>query len=211
MVKQKKEEKLEITFKQFKDLAKYITVECPDCGDMFLLSEAKFQLKAEKIKSWLDKYNKRMKDILQREEEIEEREMELEEKKMDMKNKILESKLEVKQIRTDYLEKKKELVKHAIARSKGVKLGNYLEEWIPYFRPLLKHYNPCDYKYLGKPVDFIIFNGMEGDKIKEIVFLEAKSKSGGLSKRERQIRDCIEKGKTKFKIIAVKGKEIKID
>lgn len=211
MKKLKKEEKLEITFKQFRNIAKYITVECPSCGDMFLLSEAKFQLKAEKIKSWLEKYNKRMQKVMKYAEKLDEREANLENKKMEMENKILGMKLKVAEMKKEYAEKKKQLSRQAIARSKGVKLGYYLEEWIPYFKPLLKQYNPCDYKYLGKPVDFIVFKGMEEKDIKEIVFLEAKSKSGSLSKPERQIKNCIEKGKTKFKVVTVKEKEIKID
>jgi predicted Holliday junction resolvase-like endonuclease len=204
-----KQEKLEITFKQFKDIAKYITVECPHCEDMFLLSEAKFKLKAEKIKSWLAKYNIRLEKLYEKEGKLEELADTLETEKTLMYEREArlreETKSKIATIKIEYLEKKKELSKLAIAKSKGVKLGYYLENWLPHFKPLLK-YNPCDYVFLGKPIDFIIFDGLEADNVKKLIFLEAKTGNSQFTKREKQIRDCVLKGKVNFEMIRIKDK-----
>jgi len=209
-----KKERLEITFKEFKDVAKYITVECPHCEDMFLLSEAKFQLKADKVKSWLAKYNKRLQKLLEKEYMFEEKEENFLMKQEQLINKVAlkeeEMRTKIAEIKTEYLEKKKELSRKAIATSKGVKLGYFLENWIPHFKLLFKKYNPCDYVYLGKPIDFIVFDGMEANDIKNLTFLEVKSGSSGFSKRERQICECVKKGKVKFETIRVKDNKIEL-
>jgi predicted Holliday junction resolvase-like endonuclease len=52
-------------------------------------------------------------------------------------------------------------------------------------------YNPKDARFLGTPVDLIVFDGMNDDALSEIVFLEIKSGSSSLSTRERRVRDAV--------------------
>jgi len=37
------------------------------------------------------------------------------------------------------------------------------------------NYNPTDARFLGSPVDFVVFNGLSGDSPEEVVFLEVKT------------------------------------
>ena len=77
----------------------------------------------------------------------------------------------------------------AIRRSAAVVSGKVTEHLAPYMDSF--PYNPKDVRFLGTPVDLIVFDGMSEDAISEIVFLEIKSLSSTLTTRERRIRDAV--------------------
>jgi hypothetical protein len=60
-------------------------------------------------------------------------------------------------------------------------------------------YDPRDVRFLGAPVDLIIFDGMTENDLRKIVFLEVKTGSSGLSRRERKIRDAIQEGRVSWR------------
>jgi predicted Holliday junction resolvase-like endonuclease len=71
-------------------------------------------------------------------------------------------------------------------------MGQVTEHLIPYF-PDFK-YNPKDARFIGTPVDFVVFNGLSEGNVKKIVFVEVKTgKTGNLTTRERQVRDVVER------------------
>src|SRR5438552_1901592 len=77
----------------------------------------------------------------------------------------------------------------AIRRSSAVVSGKVTEHLAPYM--VTFPYNPKDARFLGTPVDLIVFDGMNEDALREIIFLEVKSRSSSLTARERQIRDAV--------------------
>ena len=77
----------------------------------------------------------------------------------------------------------------AVRRSTSVVIGKVTEHLAPYISDF--PYNPKDARFLGTPVDLIIFDGMCEDNLREIVFLEVKSASSTLTTRERRIRDAV--------------------
>lgn len=95
----------------------------------------------------------------------------------------------------------------AIKKSQAVIMGKVTEHLVPFF-PDFK-YNPKDVRFLGTPVDFVVFDGLsDGDVLKKVTFLEVKTgKSAGLSSRERHIRNCIEKKNVYYEIIRIKSNE----
>jgi predicted Holliday junction resolvase-like endonuclease len=81
----------------------------------------------------------------------------------------------------------------AIIRSSAVIRGRVSEHLAPYIR---FPYNPRDARFIGSPIDIIVFNGAEEGNIHEIVFLEVKTGEGAsLNLRQRQIRDVIQNKK----------------
>jgi predicted Holliday junction resolvase-like endonuclease len=66
-------------------------------------------------------------------------------------------------------------------------------------------YDPKDARVLGTPVDLIVFDGMSEDSLREIVFLEIKSKGGALSTRERRVRDAVLERRVSWKEFRVGG------
>jgi len=77
----------------------------------------------------------------------------------------------------------------AVRRSSAVVSGKVTEHLAPYMAAF--PYNPKDARFLGTPVDLIVFDGMSEDALREIVFLEIKSASSSLSTRERRVRDAV--------------------
>ncbi|MDD4127374.1 MAG: Holliday junction resolvase-like protein [Methanomicrobium sp.] len=86
----------------------------------------------------------------------------------------------------------------AIKRSQSVTRGKVTECLIPFFPDF--PYNPKDARFLGTPVDLIVFDGLSDEgEVQEVAFIEIKTgKTAGLSKRERAVRDCINEGRVEY-------------
>ena len=82
------------------------------------------------------------------------------------------------------------IVKTRLKQSRAV-LGGLVSEQIA---PLLPDFpfNPGDCRFIGKPVDFIVFKGMDKQDISEVIFLEIKSgASKNLNQQEKRLREVI--------------------
>ena len=105
-------------------------------------------------------------------------------------------KLEEAEWRTTKIE---EIVKSRLKTSRAV-LGGQISEQIA---PLLPGfpYDPADCRFIGKPIDFLIFKGMAEKNITEVIFLEVKTGSAkALSTQEKHLRDAIIEGKVKWEM-----------
>ena len=102
--------------------------------------------------------------------------------------------------RTWKLDEEKKIRQDAVKKSEAVTRGKVTEHLIPYFPDF--EYNPKDARFLGTPVDFIVFDGLSEGEMKTVIFIEVKSgKTDTLSKREKLIRECIDRGKVSYEII----------
>ncbi len=59
--------------------------------------------------------------------------------------------------------------------------------------------------FLGKGVDYIVFDGLSDGKLEQIVFLELKSGQSRLSKNEVMIRDAIRNKKVDYQELRLEG------
>lgn len=86
--------------------------------------------------------------------------------------------------------------REAIMKSRSVLGGHFSENLAPYLPnfPFL----PTECRFIGKPVDFLVFKGMDDKKIDEIVFVEVKSGDAKLSPQEKNLKETISKKKVKF-------------
>ena len=73
--------------------------------------------------------------------------------------------------------------KDAIERSRAVTVGKVTEHVVP-FLPNFQH-NPKDARFLGTPVDFVVFDGLDTGAVEKITFIEVKTGVSSLSKREQ--------------------------
>jgi predicted Holliday junction resolvase-like endonuclease len=80
----------------------------------------------------------------------------------------------------------------AVQRSQAVTTGKVQEQLVPYLPSF--PYNPKDVRFLGSPVDLVVFEGLNEGRLRRVVFVEVKTGSSGLSLRERQIRDVVQAG-----------------
>jgi len=84
----------------------------------------------------------------------------------------------------------------AVNRSRAVLSGNFSEQLAPYL-PDFK-YNPSDCRFIGKPVDMIVFNGLSDGELKDVTFLEIKSGDSKLNNNQRDLKRVVESGKVKW-------------
>lgn len=93
----------------------------------------------------------------------------------------------------------KKIRQDAVAKSLAVTKGKITEHLIPYFPAFA--YNPKDARFLGSPVDFVIFDGLSEGELSEVVLVEVKTGSSQLSKREKQVRECVEGGRVRYEVL----------
>lgn len=84
----------------------------------------------------------------------------------------------------------------AIVRSQSVIVGKVTEHLAPYLPEF--PYNPKDARFIGSPIDILVFDGADEGFVEEIVFLEIKTGNSGLSARQRQIRDAVLAGRVRW-------------
>jgi len=89
----------------------------------------------------------------------------------------------------------------AVLRSQATIAGQVHEQLLPYFPDF--PFNPKDARFLGSPIDLIIFDGLDAGQIEQIVLVEVKTGRSTLSKRERQIRDAIQAGRISWQELRV--------
>jgi predicted Holliday junction resolvase-like endonuclease len=90
-----------------------------------------------------------------------------------------------------------DIVKARLKQSRAV-LGGLVSEQIA---PLLPGFpfDPGDCRFIGKPVDFLVFKGMNEKNITEVVFLEVKSGTGKtLNDQEKRLREAVKSGRVSW-------------
>lgn len=103
------------------------------------------------------------------------------------------------------IESEKVFREDALARSRAVLKGALAEQLAPIFK--IFGYNPSDARFIGDPVDYVIFDGYT--KVKEriedipitIVLADVKTGEAGLTYEQRRIQRGIENGRVKFETI----------
>jgi len=86
--------------------------------------------------------------------------------------------------------------KDAIQRSLAVTTGKVYEQLVPYLPNF--PFNPKDVRFLGSPVDFVVFDGLSAGDVTRIVFVEVKTGDAALSSRERRIRDAVQASRVEW-------------
>ena len=68
-------------------------------------------------------------------------------------------------------------------------MGKMTEHMVPYLPGF--GFNPTDARFIGSPIDLVVFDGLSDGDVKRIVFVEIKTGVSTLSTRERVVRDAI--------------------
>src|SRR2546426_11266953 len=62
---------------------------------------------------------------------------------------------------------------NAVQRSLAVTAGKVHEQLVPYLPEF--GFNPKDARFLGSPVDLVVFDGLAAGEVRRVVFLEGKT------------------------------------
>lgn len=104
------------------------------------------------------------------------------------------------EVRRKWEEEREKAVRDAVTQSRAVLGGKFTEQMAPYL-PEFK-YDPTEARFIGSPVDLIIFPGLSRGEPEEIVIMEIKTgRSAQLTPQERKIRQLIEEGMVRWELI----------
>jgi predicted Holliday junction resolvase-like endonuclease len=98
----------------------------------------------------------------------------------------------------------RDIRREAVNQSRAVTRGQVFEQFAAYFPEF--EFSPKDAQFLGKPVDFVVFDGLDEGELRRIVFVEVKTAGATLSTRERRIRDAIRRGAVEWRELHLAGK-----
>ena len=84
----------------------------------------------------------------------------------------------------------------AIAKSRSVLSGQFSEQLAPYLPDF--PYKANEVRFLGKPIDFIAFKGLDDKKVDEVVFVEVKSGKAQMNRTEKSLKEAIKKKRVSF-------------
>jgi len=87
----------------------------------------------------------------------------------------------------------------ALERSRVVLKGKISEQIAPLL-PEFEH-KPSDARFLGSPIDYVVFDGYSDGKEVDIIFLEVKHGSSKLTKDEERIKRAVEGKRVKWKLV----------
>ncbi len=92
--------------------------------------------------------------------------------------------------------------KKSVSHSRNSILGEVTEK----VTPLLPDfpYHTKDLVFIGKGIDYIVFDGLSRGNLKEIIFLEIKSWTSQLNKNEAMIKNYLNKYPIKYEILKVR-------
>jgi predicted Holliday junction resolvase-like endonuclease len=87
--------------------------------------------------------------------------------------------------------------KQSARLSRATRDGRAYEQLVPYLPEFEERWSRGDARFIGSPIDFLVFDGLYdgSDELREIVFVEVKSGRPTLSKAERAVRDAVAEGR----------------
>jgi predicted Holliday junction resolvase-like endonuclease len=86
--------------------------------------------------------------------------------------------------------------KDAVMRSRSVLGGHFSEQLAPYLPDF--EFLPNECMFMGKPIDFIVFKGMDEKNISEVIFVEVKSGKARLNAQEKNLKETIDGKKVRW-------------
>ncbi len=98
-----------------------------------------------------------------------------------------------------FLWKIKSQRKHAVKRSRDVVLWQVTEQLAPLLPNFPYYYK--DLMFLGKGVDYVVFDWLSEWNLEQIVFLEVKTWRSQLNKNERMIKQAIKSWNVSYDIL----------
>ena len=100
----------------------------------------------------------------------------------------------------------------ALQISRSSLKGKITEQFAPLFPEFISKYDAADARFLGSPVDFIVFNNLhtvsnenQDRKEVEVVFVEVKNtkKNPRYTDNEKAVRTAVESGRVRYDILRI--------
>ena len=100
----------------------------------------------------------------------------------------------------------------AVDASRAVLKGKIAEQMAPLLPGFLAKYNPADARFIGSPIDYLIFRniskGDDSDDPIEIVLLDVKTGKSGLNGMQKKIEAAIAAKRVNFDVLRIGEKAL---
>jgi predicted Holliday junction resolvase-like endonuclease len=107
-------------------------------------------------------------------------------------------------LRADHAQEVRKARDQSIRQSRSSLLGNAVEQIAPMMPAFCEKFSPSDARFLGTPIDFVIFDGLAEGHLERVVFVEIKSgASRALNSNEREVRRAIQEKRVEFEVISL--------
>ena len=90
-------------------------------------------------------------------------------------------------------------IPQAVQRSRATIKGQFSEQVAPLLPGFPKDLKVSEARFLGKPVDFVFFKGIDEENITDVVFLEVKTGKSSLTLNERRLRDAVREKRVEWR------------
>ena len=95
----------------------------------------------------------------------------------------------------------------AVDTSRAVLKGKIAEQIAPLLPEFLAKYNPADARFIGSPIDYLIFRNMskgkDSDDSIEIVLLDVKTGNAGLNSIQKKIEAATAEKRISFEVLRI--------
>ncbi len=89
----------------------------------------------------------------------------------------------------------------ASKRSRSVVAGMTAEQLAPLLGEFGERFDPGDARFLGAPVDYVVFDGIASGKLRQVVLVEIKTGGSRLNANEREVQRAVREGRVGFEIM----------
>ena len=98
--------------------------------------------------------------------------------------------------------------KESVDRSRTSLKGKIGEQMAPLLPEFIANYEPADARFIGTPIDYVIFKNMSKNSSEtkeplEIVMLEVKSGNSSLTKIEKAVKDAVDSQRVRFETLKI--------
>jgi len=97
----------------------------------------------------------------------------------------------------------------AVKQSRSTLKGKIGEQMSPLFPEFYSKYEPADARFIGSPIDYIIFKNMgkfskDKKELIEVIFLDIKTGSSTLSPLQNAIKSAVKFGRIDFQVLPLR-------
>jgi predicted Holliday junction resolvase-like endonuclease len=89
----------------------------------------------------------------------------------------------------------------AVKRSRAVRGGQASEQMAPLLGEFAERFDPADARFLGGPVDYVVFDGLGEGRVRSVVLVEVKTGGSRLSANEVRVRDAVDEGRVGYEVL----------
>ena len=91
--------------------------------------------------------------------------------------------------------------KDATRRSRNVLGGKAGEQLAPLVPEFSDRFDPSEARFLGAPIDYVVFDGIGTGELRDVVLVEVKTGRSKLSRNEREVELAVREGRVRFEVL----------